>query len=68
MGTKTCVMRPPEIRSLSKDEIDRRIDSLITEVTASMGDEGPEEFGGCDPRWISASELVQRMRPFLVLN
>ncbi len=68
MGTKTCVMRPAEIRSLSKDEIDRRIDSLITEVTASAGDEGPEEFGGCYPRWISASELVQRMRPFLVLN
>ncbi len=68
MGTKTCVMRPTEIRSLSKDEIDRRIDSLITDVTASVGEEGPEEFGGCYPRWICASELVQRMRPFLVLN
>ncbi len=68
MGTKTCVMRPAEIRSLSKDEIDRRIDSLITEVTASAGDEGPEEFGGGHPRWISASELVRCMRPFLVLN
>ena len=68
MGTKTCATRPAAIRSLTKDEIDRRIDSLITEVTASVGDEGPEEFGGCYPRWISASELVRRMRPFLVLN
>ncbi len=68
MGTKTCVMRSPAIRSLSKDEIDRRIDSLVTEVTVSAGDEGPDELGGCHPRWICASELVRRMRPFLVLN
>ena len=68
MGTKTCVMHSPTIRSLSKDEIDRRIDSLVTEMTAAASDEGPEEFGGCHPRWIMASELVRRMRPFLVLN
>ena len=68
MGTKTCLMSPAEIRSLSKDEIDRRIGSVITEVTAALGDEGPEKFGGCGPRWICASELVRRMRPFLVLN
>ncbi len=68
MRTKTCLMYPVEIRSLSKDEIDRRIDSLITEVTASVDDEEPERFGGCNPRWIGASELVRRMRPFLVLN
>ncbi len=68
MGTKTCVMRSPAIRSLSKDEIDRRIDSLVTEVTVSAGDEGPEELGDRNPRWICTSELVRSMRPFLVLN
>lgn len=68
MGTKTCVMRPATIRPLSQDEIDRKIHSVITEVTALAGDEGPQELGGCEPRWITASELVQRMRPFLVLN
>ena len=68
MGMKTCVMRPAAIRPLSRDEIDRRIDSLCTEMAASAGDEEPEEFAGCHPRWICASELVRRMRPFLVLN
>ena len=68
MGMKTCVMRPAEIRPLSRDEIDRRIDSLCAEMAAAASDEGPEEFGGCQPRWICASELVRCMRPFLVLN
>ena len=65
---KTCVMSPAAIRPLSKDEIDRRIDSLSTEMTASAGDAEPQEFGAGPPRWICASELVQRMRPFLVLT
>ena len=65
MGTKTC---PAEIRPLSKDEIDRRINSLIPEVTASARDVASEELGGCAPRWVSTSELVRCMRPFLVLN
>ena len=68
MGTKTCSVSPLEIHSLSKNEIDRRIDSLRTEMTAAAGDEGHEELGGCSPRWICASELVRLMRPFLVLN
>ena len=65
---KTCVLRPASIRPLSKGEIDQRIDSLNTEMTASAGEERPQEAGDCQPRWIHASELVRRMRPFLVLN
>ncbi len=68
MPMKTCVLRPATIRPLSKGEIDRRIDSLGTEMTEGPGEEGPEELGACYPRWIRASELVRRMRPFLVLN
>ena len=68
MGMKTCVMRPASIRTLSKGEIDRRIDSLSTEMSEWAGEERPEEAEDCQPRWIHASELVRRMRPFLVLN
>ncbi len=68
MPMKTCVLRPATIRPLSKDEIERRIDSLSTEMTESVSEEAPEELGGGHPRRISASELVRQMRPFLVLN
>ena len=66
MATKACAERVAEIRPLSMDEIDQRIDSLITEVMVPPGE--LEEAGPHEPRWISAAELVQRMRPFLVLN
>ncbi len=69
MGTKTCVMRPVEIRSLSRDEINWRIESLGADLTAAADDDGgSQELGARQPRWIRAGELVRRMRPFLVLN
>lgn len=66
MGTKTCVASAARIRLLSMDEIDSRIDSLISEVTAPLA--AFEETASHEPRWICAGELVRRMRPFLVLN
>jgi hypothetical protein len=51
------------LRPLSKDEIDGRIDTLV-QVLATA-DENPVPGRPC---WISARELVRRMRPFLVMN
>jgi hypothetical protein len=66
MHRKTCTIGPT-IRPLSQGEIDRRIDSLVDEVTGSeIGVAGAASEG--QPRWISSAELVRRMRPFLVLN
>lgn len=50
-------------RQLSKREIDRRIERLVSEIAASQ--DGEESLR---PRWISAGELVRRMRPFIVDN
>jgi hypothetical protein len=54
-------------RPLTQEEIDRRIDTLAQGVATSLVG-GPPEPGRWEPRWISAAELVRRMRPFIVLN
>ena len=65
MSTKT-ELHESAIRRLTKVEIDRRIDTLVEELAF----ESAEPIGGESsmPRWISASDLVERMRPFIVLN
>jgi hypothetical protein len=54
------------VRPLRKVEIDRRIETLVSDIAAPIAArDGREELR---PRWISAEELVRRMRPFLVYN
>lgn len=56
------------IRRLTKHEIDRRIEQLVSVVT-ELCDNGAREDGDLlRPRWIAAGELVRRVRPFIVLN
>ena len=49
------------MRPLDKQEIDRRIEDLVSELFVE-----PEP--GANPRWIAAGDLVRRMRPFLVYS
>jgi len=59
------------IQRLTKREIDRRIDALVTEVVAHALKDVEQDWIGSEPlrpRWISAAELVRRMRPFMVNN
>lgn len=57
------------LKTLSKEAIDRRIEKVTVQVTSTAGlaQIGPED-DAMHPRWISAAELVRRMRPFLVYN
>ena len=59
------------MQRLTKQEIDRRIGHLAAELAAEIDDEeGDEEdeYEPLHPRWISAAELVRRLRPFVVYN
>lgn len=71
MGLKTLRDEQLAIRPLSKQEIDRRIELLVSEV-AAMTESGERREVDPDaavrPRWISAGELVRRLRPFVVHN
>jgi hypothetical protein len=49
------------IQKLTKQEIDRRIDRL----TSQLGAEGSDSL---HPRWIAPAELVRQLRPFVVYN
>ena len=65
MSTKTALHHAGP-RHLTKHEIDRRIDTLVE----GLAFEAAEPIGGeCSmPRFISAADLVERMRPFIVMN
>jgi hypothetical protein len=59
------------LRRLSKHDIDRHVEFVVAEV--AVGCErapGSSDDAGAAlrPRWISAAELVRRMRRFLVYN
>lgn len=56
------------LKNLSKEAIDRRIEQVTAEVTSTAGLEPAPEDDAMHPRWISARELVRRMRHFLVYN
>jgi hypothetical protein len=62
-----CRVIEETIRPLTKHEIDRRIELVVSEV-ASASEEQREAGDLFGPRLISAGELVRRMRPFIVLN
>jgi hypothetical protein len=56
-----------EIEKLTKNEIDRRIERLIDEV-AGLPEEWERSAEANQPRWIAPSELVRRLRQFIVYN
>jgi len=66
--------RPTEertLRVLTREELDDRIHRLagwIAEGSSESGGSGNGSDDGLDPRWISAAELIRRVRPFLVYN
>ena len=68
MSTKACAARTSTYRALTKSEIDRRIDALAGQLAAAVDNPAGNAAREARPRWISASELVRRMRPFIVLN
>jgi hypothetical protein len=56
---------------LTKQEIDRRIGDLAAEIAAGAvrpGGAGSDDPDDLRPRWITAAELVRRMRSFIVYN
>ena len=70
MQSNSCDEKLEVFRSLSKEEIDRKIEVLVAELAAPVDEQGdgtPAE-ADCTPRWISPAELVRRMRPFIVLS
>jgi hypothetical protein len=59
------------LRPLSKQEIDRRIEGVLSEVAAPnkrASDPEHREEDELRPIWISTAEFVRRMRAFLVSN
>jgi hypothetical protein len=56
------------IRTLTKQEIDRRIDDLIREVATLRDGDGGEPEAAAHPQWIAPAELVRRLRRFMVYN
>ena len=68
MGSIACQVRRKRARSLTKQEIDRRIERMLSEFVESCDDRMAEIGEVRRPRWIAASELVRRMRPHIVLN
>lgn len=68
MALKACRPGREKLRPLTKHEIDRKIEGLVADVAALVEDDGTAEGDPFRPRWISTSELVVRMRPFLVWN
>ena len=65
MSTKT-ELRQASFRRLTKNEIDRRIDTLVEGLALDSCE--PIGAESSMPRWIAASDLIDRMRPFIVLN
>ena len=70
MQSKACGSDTQTFRPLTKDEIDQRIETLVADLATSSGNEERQAVleRNCRPRWISAAELVHRMRSFIVLN
>lgn len=61
--TAECI----ELQQLTKKEIDRRLGDLASCLfdDAREADRGSEPLR---PHWITAAELIERVRPFLVMN
>jgi hypothetical protein len=68
MSPRACTCQDAALEPLTWQQIDRRIANLVTEVSAPTEAEGASGGGNRGFRWIAAADLVQRMRPHLVLN
>lgn len=55
------------LRTLSKDEIEVRIERVLAEVALADG-LFDADADAMRPRWISTAEFVRRIQPFLVYN
>jgi len=53
------------LRTLTREDIDRRL-RFVASVVTRVGDDLSGDR--TRPRWISAAELVRRVRPFLSCN
>jgi hypothetical protein len=56
-----------EIRKLTKQEIDRRIQRVI-DLVGDLPKEKERAADSHHPRWIAPAELVRRLRQFIVYN
>ena len=69
-----AIFRPksPEgelLRPLTKQEIDRKVEAVVAEVTWIDSEPGdPKVSNALKPRWIAPAELVRRMRRFIIYN
>jgi hypothetical protein len=70
MGTGRSGLAAAPFRPLTKQQIDRRIERLVSELLAvELGPQDPEDPSGrFRPRWICPAELIRRVRPFVSLN
>lgn len=66
--TNAVAVRQVGFRPLTKSDIDRRIHALAEQLVPAPDRECIRAGATTVPRWISADELVRRMRPFIVLN
>ncbi len=71
MASARPAQAAPPLRPLSKQQIDRRIERLMSEIAAA-GLDAPEEGATSTetlrPRPIRPAELIRRLRPFVSLN
>lgn len=66
--TETRPNSSTTLEPLTKAEIDRRMQWVASIVATTEGLEPVEGARPGVPQWIEASELVRRMRPFMVNN
>jgi hypothetical protein len=69
MSVMTMTCREAEgLRALTRADIDRRMRWIGNVVTRTEGLEPTGAVDALQPRWITAAELVRRVRPFLSCN
>lgn len=68
----TTLTSEASVQPLTQHEIDRRIGAVAAQVLACPVDQvsalARAESTDLHPYWISPAELVDRMKPFMVLN
>ena len=65
---KVDLLRDESLQPLTKADIDRRMRWIGNIVTRVDGLEPTTGVDALQPRWITAAELVRRVRPFLSCN
>ena len=64
---RTATLERLELRPLSQNEIEQRIETVGAEMGAALA--AARTAGRARrPRWIEPAALVRRMAPFIVLN